>query len=81
MGTNVFRLFNGERIELTESENNQRVADAEAAQAEQDARAWRDSRVSEYGSWQQQLDEIFHDIDAWKSRIQSIKDNHPKTGN
>jgi len=77
----MFKLVNGQRIELTEEENNERLADNALAQAEQDARAWRDSRVSEYGSWSDQLDEIFHDIDAWKSRIQSIKDNHPKTGN
>jgi hypothetical protein len=26
----------------------------------------------------EQLDEIYHNIDAWKTRIQSIKDNNPK---
>ena len=37
------------------------------------------NRVKEYGSWQSQLDEIYHDgIDAWKTRIQSIKAKHPK---
>jgi len=36
------------------------------------------TRVSQYGSWNEQLDEIYHDIDAWKTRIQTIKDNNPK---
>ncbi len=36
------------------------------------------TRRSEYGSWGDQLDEIYHDIDAWKTRIQTIKDNNPK---
>ena len=36
------------------------------------------TRRSEYGSWNDQLDEIYHDIEAWKTRIQSIKDNNPK---
>ena len=36
------------------------------------------TRVSQYGSWNEQLDEIYHDIDAWKARIQTIKDNNPK---
>ena len=36
------------------------------------------TRVSQYGSWGDQLDEIYHDIDAWKTRIQTIKDNNPK---
>jgi hypothetical protein len=36
------------------------------------------TRRSEYGSWNNQLDEIFHSIDDWKARIQTIKDNNPK---
>jgi len=78
MSTNVFKLVNGERIELTEAENNQRLADGEAAQAEQDARAWLDGRLSEYGSWSDQLDEMFHSIDAWKARIEAVKAKYPK---
>tara|TARA_R110000796_G_scaffold59119_1_gene136265 strand:- start:864 stop:1103 length:240 start_codon:yes stop_codon:yes gene_type:complete len=31
-----------------------------------------------YGSWESQLDEIFHDIEAWKTRIQKIKTENPK---
>jgi hypothetical protein len=37
------------------------------------------TRRSQYGSWGDQLDEIYHDIEAWKTRIQSIKDNNPKS--
>jgi hypothetical protein len=37
------------------------------------------TRVSQYGSWNEQLDEIYHDIEAWKTRIQGIKDNNPKS--
>ena len=37
------------------------------------------NRVKEYGSWQSQLDEIYHEgIDAWKTRIASIKAKYPK---
>jgi hypothetical protein len=36
------------------------------------------TRRSEYGSWNEQLDEIFHSIDDWKARIQTIKNNNPK---
>ena len=36
------------------------------------------ARRQAYGSWNDQLDEIFHDIDAWKTRIQGVKDNNPK---
>ena len=37
------------------------------------------TRRQAYGSWQDQLDEIYHDIDAWKARIQKIKTDNPKS--
>ena len=37
------------------------------------------ARRQAYGSWGDQLDEIYHDIDAWKARIQGIKTNNPKS--
>ena len=37
------------------------------------------TRRNEYGDIGEQLDEIYHDIDAWKLRIQTIKTNNPKS--
>ena len=37
------------------------------------------TRRTEYGSWNDQLDEIYHDIDAWKTRLKGIKDSNPKS--
>ena len=37
------------------------------------------ARRQAYGSWGDQLDEIYHNIDAWKTRIQGIKNNNPKS--
>ena len=50
------------------------AANTAEANAEVDA-----TRRQAYGSWNDQLDEIYHDIDAWKARIQGIKDNNPKS--
>jgi len=50
------------------------VANTAESNAQVDA-----TRRSQYGSWNEQLDEIFHDIEAWKARIQGIKDNNPKS--
>ena len=50
------------------------VANTVEANAQVDA-----TRRSQYGSWNEQLDEIYHDIEAWKTRIQGIKDNNPKS--
>ena len=36
------------------------------------------TRRAEYGTWGDQLDEIYHDIEAWKTRIAGIKSNNPK---
>ena len=37
------------------------------------------TRRKEYGSWNDQHDEIYHDMDAWKARLQTIKTNNPKS--
>ena len=38
-----------------------------------------ENRRNEYGSVVSQLDEIYHNgIDAWKSRIASVKNKYPK---
>ena len=39
----------------------------------------RYTRKVAYGDIGDQLDEIFKDIDAWKTRIQAVKDANPKS--
>ena len=36
------------------------------------------TRREAYGSWNDQLDEIYHDIEAWKTRIAGVKSDNPK---
>jgi len=50
------------------------VANTAEANAQVDA-----TRRQAYGSWGDQLDEIYHDIEAWKTRIQTVKNNNPKS--
>ena len=58
---------------------DEQLASYETAANTAEANAQVDAtRRSQYGSWNEQLDEIFHNIDAWKTRIQTIKDNNPK---
>ena len=38
----------------------------------------RRTRKEAYGDIGEQLDEIYKDIDAWKTRIKKIKDDNPK---
>ena len=39
----------------------------------------RNTRKAAYGDIGDQLDEIYKDIDAWKTRIKGIKDANPKS--
>jgi len=58
---------------------DEQLASYETAANTAEANATVDAtRRSQYGSWGDQLDEIYHDIEAWKTRIQTIKDNNPK---
>ena len=54
----------------------------ETLKAEWEAAKYQRDREAEYlstlGNWQDQLDMIYHDIDAWKAKIKKIKDDNPK---
>ena len=50
-----------------------------AGDTEESNNVVRSTRRAAYGDIGDQLDEIFKDIDAWKSRIQGIKDANPKS--
>ncbi len=34
--------------------------------------------LKDVGSWEEQLDMIYHDIDTWKAEIKKEKDKYPK---
>ena len=48
-------------------------------QAEYDAKQYQRDREKEYPSWQDQLDDIYHNgIDGWKATIKVTKDKYSK---
>jgi hypothetical protein len=54
-------------------------AKKEGLQTEYDNNQYQRDRASEYPTWQDQLDDIFHNgIDGWKATIQAVKDKYPK---
>ena len=56
------------------------LAEQETAANTEEANATvRSTRRTAYGDIGEQLDEIYKDIDGWKARIKSIKDNNPKS--
>ena len=70
-GTAVFgpQLFTWSQVSAKKAE----------LQTEYDNNQYQRDRASEYPSWQDQLDDIFHNgIDGWKTTIQAVKDKYPK---
>jgi hypothetical protein len=48
-------------------------------QAEYDSQEYARLRQNEYPSWQDQLDDIYHNgLGGWRSSIRAVKDKHPK---
>ena len=53
--------------------------DEAVVQAYIDANAYKSKRESEYPSFADQFDLLFHGgMDAWKATIQAVKDKYPK---
>jgi hypothetical protein len=66
-------------LDIAQPTDAQLSAQESAADTEEANAQVRNTRRIAYGSWNDQLDEIYHDIDAWKARIKSIKDANPKS--
>jgi len=60
----------------TDAQLNSYEAAANTAEANATVDA---TRRAAYGDIGEQLDEIYHDIDAWRTRIQQIKTDNPKS--
>ena len=66
-------------LDIAQPTDAQLSAQETAANKEEANAQVRSTRRSAYGDIGEQLDEIYKDIDAWKARIKSIKDNNPKS--
>jgi hypothetical protein len=64
---------------LAKPTNEQLSAVTSQAQTMEDNHVVRKTRKKAYGDIGDQLDEIFKDIDAWKTRIQAIKNSNLKS--
>ena len=74
-----FKNINGVLVQFTPEEETFRDAEEAQAVIDRQANAHKNPRREEYGYVGDQLDEIFKDIDAWRTRIQAIKDKYPKS--
>ena len=67
--------ISSEKAKPTDSQLNALASEATKLKNNNQVRA---TRRNLYGDIGDQLDEIFKDIDAWKTRIQKIKTDNPK---
>ena len=65
-------------LSIAQPTDAQLSAQESAADTQEANNIVRATRKAAYGNIGDQLDEIYKDIDAWKARIKSVKDNNPK---
>ncbi|MBN88007.1 hypothetical protein CMO95_00190 [Candidatus Woesearchaeota archaeon] len=65
-------------LDIAQPTDTQLSAQESAANTEEANNTVRATRRAAYGDIGDQLDEIYKDIDAWKARIKSVKDDNPK---
>ncbi len=64
---------------LHKNDSQEAILYNEKLEAEKIAnKTWQEKRVEEYGGIGSQLDEIFHNITAWRTRIAKVKNKYPK---
>jgi hypothetical protein len=63
---------------VTKPTDSQIASYETAANTEESNEVIRQTRKTAYGDIGEQLDEIYKDIDAWKTRIKKVKDDNPK---
>jgi len=66
-------------LDIAQPTDAQLSAQESAANKEEANSVVRSTRRTAYGDIGEQLDEIYKDINSWKARIKSIKDNNPKS--
>ena len=68
-------LSNGDSLAFTFEDV---LAKKKELEDEYEKQAYARSRAKSYDPIPEQLDQIYHDIDAWKDKIKAVKDKYPK---
>mgnify|MGYP003125518741 CR=1 FL=1 len=66
-------------LSISQPTDAQLLAQESAANKEEANAQVRSTRKAAYGDIGEQLDEIYKDIDSWKTRITKIKTDNPKS--
>ena len=74
----VIKIWNADALGVARPTDEQLATYETAGNTHESNHVVRKARKRAYGDIGDQLDEIFKDIDAWKARIQAIKDANAK---
>ncbi len=85
-GDGMFANVNGVRREFTDVEYDQKIEDLAQSKLDEQDNGYKRSRLESYGSWNDQLDSLWHDIDqgkldktgSWYKAVKKVKDDNPK---
>jgi hypothetical protein len=73
------KMVDGVEVTCSPEEEAQIRTEWAANDAKRLATEYADKRRNEYGSWEQQLDLMYHQgFEGWKTFITAIKDKYPK---
>ena len=74
----IIKIWNADALGVARPTEEQLATYETAGNIHESNHVVRKARKRAYGDIGDQLDEIFKDIDAWKARIQAIKDANAK---
>jgi len=82
----LYAQVNSIRREFTDSEYEQAIEDLAQSKLDEQDNGYARARQEAYGSWNSQLDKLWHDIDAgkldktgeWYKAVKKVKTDNPK---
>ena len=82
----LYKQVNSERLEFEKADYDQAIEDRAQAKLDQQDNGYKRARLDAYGSWNDQLDLLYHDMTAgkgdktgeWYKAVKKVKDDNPK---
>ena len=82
----LYAQVNNERREFTKAEYDQAIEDRANSKLDEQDIGYARARLDSYGSWNEQLDLLYHDMTAgkgdktgeWYKAVKKVKDDNPK---
>ena len=82
----LYAQVNNERREFTKAEYDQAIEDRANSKLDEQDNGYARARLDSYGSWNEQLDLLYHDMTAGKGdktgdrykAVKKVKDDNPK---